>query len=578
MPMPIDLPAESWRPTMAGSHYAVSSGHALATAAAMRVLDRGGNAIDAGVTAAMALAVLQPDIVSFAGVAPTLIYLKEEERVISLAGLGYWPAATDLDRLKAEGDGRIPDGILRQIVPAAPATHIEALRRYGTLSFEEAATPAFELARDGFYLYPTLRDLLEKRGADLDRYAENAAIFRPGGHTPALGSRLRQVNLSRTISRMIDAERHATGDRDQKLRAAHDCFYTGSIARDIAQFHELHGGFMTRQDLAGFEVPVEDSISCRYGRFEVHSCDVWCQGIVMLEALKILEGFDLTALKHNSTAYLHLVTEALNLAFADREAYIGDPKFVEVPTDELLSEDYAARQRSRIDPTRTAGGMPAAGRLAGVNGRRRQGPAPDHGNTLASADTIYAGVIDSHGNGYSATLSDTMYDTPMIDGLGFAVSSRGAQSRLEPGHPSLAGAGRRPRLTPTPGLALRDGQLSMVWGTPGGDVQCQAMLQVFLNLTTFGMQVQEALEAPRIGTFNFPDSFAPNNYYPGRLCVEQRIPEETINALRQLGYDVQVWSDIAWAAGAVCAVMLDPKNQLVLAGADPRRAAYAAAW
>src|SRR5687767_6392175 len=189
----------SWRPTVAGSHYAVSSGHYLATAAAMRVLDAGGNAVDAGVTATMALSVLQPDVVSFAGVAPTLVYLKAENRVISLAGLGYWPAATDVARLAAEGGKSVPQGILRQVIPASPATHVEALRRFGTLSFEQAITPAYQLARNGFAMYPELRDSLEIHGAEIDRFAENAATFRPNGRTPEVGSRLRQPNLARTF-------------------------------------------------------------------------------------------------------------------------------------------------------------------------------------------------------------------------------------------------------------------------------------------------------------------------------------------------------------------------------------------
>ena len=337
----------AWRPTIAGSHYAASCGHYLATAAAMRALDAGGNAVDAGVTAAIALTVLQPDVVSFAGVLPTLVYMKSENTVVSLEGLGYWPASTDLARLKAEGGDAVPEGILRQIVPAAPATHVEALRRFGTISYEQAATPALQLARDGYYMYPILRDSIELHAAGIDRYAENKSIFRPGGKTPAVGARFKQENLARTIGRMIEAERHAAGDRKAKLRAVHDCFYKGSIAEDIAAFHKTHRGFLTREDLAGFEVPVEKSISTTYNGIEVHACDVWCQGIVLLETLKTLEGIDLRSLGHNTPKYLHVLAQALDLSFSDREAYVGDPKFMKVPTTQLLSAEYAARQRAR---------------------------------------------------------------------------------------------------------------------------------------------------------------------------------------------------------------------------------------
>lgn len=572
-----DFDAVSWRPTVAGRRHAVATGHYLGTLAAQRVLDGGGNAIDAGVTAAMALAVLQPDLVSFAGVAPTLIYLKGEERVVSLAGLGYWPAATDVERLRSAGQGTIPEGILRTVLPAAPATHVEALRRWGTISFEQAVTPAYELARDGFYLYPLLRYGIEHNAARYDRYPENRSIFRPGGSTPPVGALLRQENLARTLYRLISAERETRGDRDMKLQAVHDCFYRGSIARDIAAFHAREGGFLSREDLAGFRVPVEASIACDYKSYTVHSCDVWCQGIALLEALKILEGIDLAALGLNSPAYIHTVAEALNLVFADREAYVGDPKFINVPVAHLLSDDYAALQRRRIRHDAAFGRMPEPGKLGAMSAFAYSAPV-SRGKVPAPADTIYAGVADRFGNVYSATLSDTSYDNPMIPGMGLSISSRGSQSRLEPEHPSCAAPGKRPRLTPSPALAFREGRFFMAFGTPGGDIQSQAMLQVFLNVTEFGLQVQQAIEAPRFGTFSFPNSFAPHTYLPGRLCVENRIAASTLAELRALGHDIEPWGAAVWTAGAVCAIRRDGDTGLLHAGADPRREAYAAAW
>src|SRR5436190_10107963 len=227
----------SLRPTVMGRH-AVSTGHYLATLAAMRVLDAGGNAVDAGVTAAMALAVVQPDIVSFAGVAPTLVYMEKEGRVVSLAGLGYWPAATDLARLIAAGDGKsIPEGLLRTVMPAAPATHIEALRRYGTISFEQAATPAMELAREGFAVYPFLANSIGDAVEKYRRWPENARIFLPGGRAPHVGERFVQADLARSIAGMIEAERAARGDRDKRLRAAHEFFYGGPIAQAVLDYH-----------------------------------------------------------------------------------------------------------------------------------------------------------------------------------------------------------------------------------------------------------------------------------------------------------------------------------------------------
>lgn len=576
-----EQPRDSWRPTMVGRQYAVASGHYLATEAATRILDRGGNAIDAGVCACMALAVLQPNVVSFAGVAPTLIYLREEDRVVSLEGLGYWPAATDIDRLIAEGGEIVPEGILRTVMPAAPATHIEALRRYGTISFEEAATPAMELARDGFPMYPLLALNIEAVKDGFDRYPENARIMRPGAHTPAVGTLFRQEDLGRTIARMIEAEKSARGDRDKKLRAAHDYFYRGPVAEAVADYHARHGGFVTREDLAGFEVPVADSIHCTYKDLEVHTCDVWCQGIVMLEALKILEGIDLKALGHNSVEYVHMVSQALGLAFADREAYLGDPKFVDVPTAELLSDGYGAIQRARIDPQQAFKEMAAPGNPRGA-GFKMRAPVLKAGKPKTPMalpqDTIYGCAVDRFGNAYSCTPSDNQNDTPIIPGTGMAISSRGNQSRLIKGHPSEVKAGKRPRLTPSPAVALRDGKLFMAFGTPGGDIQKQAMLQVLLNVYEFGMPVQAALEKPRFANYNFPNSFAPHSYYPGRLCAEKPIADKLGEALRKLGHQLEVWPQNAPTAGGVCAIMKDAATGFLHAGADCRREGSAQAW
>jgi gamma-glutamyltranspeptidase/glutathione hydrolase len=573
----------SFRPTLVGNRYAVATGHYLATAAAMRVLDAGGNAVDAGVTAAMALAVLQPDIVSFAGVAPTLIYLKDARRVVAFSGVGHWPAAVDVERLRVEGAGNVPVGLLRTVVPVAPALHIEALRRYGTISFEDAARPAMELARDGYAMYPMLRHTIESYAAAYDSFPENARIFRPGGRTPKLGERFVQADLGRSIAGMIDAARNARGDRVAKLRAAHDYFYRGPIAEAIHGYHVEHGGFLRKADLASYEAKLEDTIACDYRGLTVHACDTWCQGISLLEALKILEGTGFTGLGHNSPAYIHAVTSALDLAFADREAYVGDPAFVRVPTRGLLSESYAALQRARIDGGRAFGAMPAPGDPWPHQGERssaaKAATAPaSAGPVPAPLDTIYACVVDRWGNAYSVTPSDNSHDIPIVPGTGLAVSGRGSQGRLTPGHPAEVRPGKRPRLTPTPGLALRDGELYLAFGTPGGDIQCQSMLQVLVNIAEFGMPVQQAIESPRFGSFNFPNSFSPHRYLPGRLCLEAGVGDGAARGLATLGHDVETWPQFSWQAGAVCAILRDPGTGLLHAGADPRREAYAAAW
>lgn len=561
-----------------GKHYAIACGHYLGAAAAARVLERGGNAVDAGVSAAMALAIVQPDIVSFSGVAPTLVYRRDDRSVHALAGLGYWPAASDVERLRSEGMGAIPEGLLRTVVPAAPATHIQALLRFGTISFEEAARPAFELARDGFAAYPAFVRHLEKYRDKYSRWPSTAALYLPDGVPPRVGQIFRQEQLSRSIADMVQAERRAGGNRGAKLRAVHDYYYKGPIADAIDAFHRKERGFITKADLADFSVPIEPSIKVRYKGYELHVCGAWCQGITLLQAAKILEGFDLGSLGHNSSAYAHHFTEAFELAFADRDAYVGDPRFVDVPVAGLLSDGYATTQRGRIDRDRTLGTMPKPGRPEGATREPFVSRLADFPRLVpgAAPDTIYCCVVDARCNCYSATLSDNARDTVVIPELGGTISSRGSQSRLEHGHPSCVAPGKRPRLTPSPAIALRDGDLYLGFGTPGGDVQTQAMLQVFLNIAEFGMSVQEAVERPRFGTFTFPGSFSP--FAVGNLNLEDRFPATTFDELRRLGHTVDTWADVAQAAGAVCAVMRDPDTGWLHAGADPRREAYAIAW
>ncbi|SFM92353.1 gamma-glutamyltransferase family protein [Variovorax sp. OV329] len=570
--------ATSYRPTLFGRQFGIATGHYLASLAASRILDAGGNAIDAGVAASMALAVLQPDIVSFAGVAPTLIYHAKSDQLVSLAGLGWWPAATDVHRLRAVGGKCVPEGVLRQVLPAAPATHIEALKRFGTISFAKAAQPALELARDGFAVFPLLAASLSGDAASYARWPSSAAIFLPGGTAPQVGDRFVQCDLARSIAGMIDAEQAAARrGRSAGLQAAHDYFYKGPIARQIASFHAQEGGFMTADDLSRFEVPVEAPISTTFGGYQIHMGDVWCQGVSLLQAFNILEQAQIGPMAHNSAEYLHLVLESFNLAFADREAYVGDPRFVKVPTTGLLSKAYARGQASRIERSRAFGRMPLPGRPDATVAPWIADSAPVR-EAAPARDTIYCAVMDAEGNAYSATLSDTSHDVPVIPGTGLVISSRGSQSRLDPGHPAEVQPGKRPRLTPAPALAMSEGRPFMAFGTPGGDVQMQAMLQVFLNATHFGMPLQRAIEEPRAWSVNFPSSFVPHAYVPGGVCAEGNLPAETLARLRDMGHSVDVWPVLPPPGGGVCAVMRDAQTGMLQAGADPRRECYALAW
>lgn len=564
------------RPTIAGSSHVASAGHYLAAHAAFAILEAGGNAIDAGVAGGIALGVLQSDIVNVAGVAPILVRPAGEDRVWSVAGLGGWPRALDPAFFQRHHGGQIPHGILRTVVPAAPAAWIATLARWGTMRFGDVAAAAIRFAGEGFAMYPLMAEMIANNQAGYARWPSSAAIYLPGGAPPRVGDRFIQADLARTLRYMADEERAAGGCRADGLRAARDAFYTGDIAAQILAYHRAHGGLLAAEDLATFEPEIEPAVKTHFRGIDVHACPGWCQGPVVPMMLNLVDGLDLSGMGHNSPAYVHAVTEAMKLAFADREAWFGDPRFVDVPMERLLSPAYAQERRALIHSDKAWPGMPPSGRVGATM------PGADAGPPAPPLDTSYICVIDRHGNVFSATPSDVSSDTPVIPGTGLCPSSRGSQGWADPAHPSGVAPGKRPRLTPNPALAIgREGPhagMVMPFGTPGGDVQAQAMLQTFLNIVVFGMDPQEAVEAPRFATNSFPDSFEPHRYQPGWLNLEGRFPRATGDALAALGHDVHWWDDFVWRAGAMCVVKRDPATGFLLGAADPRRPCYALGW
>jgi gamma-glutamyltranspeptidase/glutathione hydrolase len=326
--------------------------------------------------------------------------------------------------------------------------------------------------------------------------------------------------------------------------------------------------------MAAYRAEVGPGRRTRFGAYEVVACDFWCQGPALLQMLNLLDGIDLARLGHNSPAYLHRLLETVKLAFADRDAFYGDPKFVRVPAERLLSKAYAEARRGLIGE-RAWKEMPPAGDAATAPLRDRR-VLPLAGGSDDALDTSYVAVIDEEGNGFSATPSDPNVDSPAVPGVGCVVSPRGSQGWLDPAHASVVAPGKRPRLTPAPAMAFKGGVILMPFGTPGGDVQQQAMLQVFLNATVFGMPLQQAIEAPRLASRSFPDSFWPHAYAPGKAEAERRIPRETRDALAAMGHEMAEWPEWEWRAGAVCAVMAGPEGTR-WGGADPRRGAQAIA-
>lgn len=562
--------ADSLRPTITGRSHAVASGHPLATEAAFAILEAGGNATDAGVAAGLCLAVVHSEMVNLAGVAPIMVFDAASRKAHAISGVGTWPARADVEVFRRDHGGAIPEGVLRTVVPAAPDAWITALRRFGTMSFAAVAERAIEHAREGFLISRFTSHMIELYAAQYARWPSNAAIYLPGGNGPKPHSLFRQQDLARTLETMVAAERTASpAGRDAGLQAARDAFYRGEIADRIVAFQREQRGWLDRSDMEGFSVDVEDTVAVPYAGTIVHACRPWCQGPTLLLMLNMIEAAGVVDHEHNSADYLHAIVEIIKLAFADRHACLGDPRFVDVPLDAFISAAYAADRIKAMSPRTAIAGIPSSG-LAPTPPSRGGGPA-----RTAIPDTSCVTVVDSQGNAFSATPSDVSFDAPVVPGLGIVASTRGSQSWTAPGHPSVVAPGRRPRLTPSPGLLVGPDGRVMPFATPGGDVQLQALVQVLINLLDFGMEHQAAVESPRLASYGFEDSFEPHSAQPGLVNAEARIPAATLAELSRRGHRVEAWPELTWRAGAICLVDACLPSRTLFAAADPRRASYA---
>ncbi|NKE48147.1 gamma-glutamyltransferase family protein [Roseomonas frigidaquae] len=562
------------RETVSGTRHAVSAGHYLASAAGFAVLQAGGNAVDAGCAAGLALGVLHPDLVSVAGVAP-IILRTASGQVETIAGVGPWPAATDARYFQREHGGKMPAGVLRTVVPAAPCAWITALQRHGTKGFGEIAEHAIRFAAEGFSVYPLLAENLANHAAEYRRWSQNAAIYLPNDKPPEEGALFIQADLAATLRFMGDEERAARArgaDRVAGLEAARDAFYRGDIARRMVDFMQGEGGWLSRDDLAAFRCPVLPPAGVTWRGQQVFTGGAWCQGPTLLQALRMADRAGLADLPHNSADYLHLLAEVLKIAFADREHHLGDPDFVDVPLDALLSDAHIAARVAQIDLARAHPGMmaPLIGTGRGVPEASAAAAPP------VEAGTSYVAVVDRWGGAFSSAPSDASWSSPVVPGLGFVPSNRGSQNRTDPAHPAGLAPGKRPRLTPMPALAVGADGGVMPFGSPGNDVQPQALLQVLMNLFVHGMSAQAAVEAPRVASYAFPGTSAPHDHFPARLAVESRIPEAVREALAARGHDIRLWPERTWLAGCVELVRKAPGG-LLSAAADPRRPAAAIA-
>lgn len=576
------------RPEITGSTGIVAAGRHYSVSAGVRMLAQGGNAIDAGVATVFAAAVTEISHFGFGGESPTIIYDAKRREVVVINGQGPAPkaATAEMFRSKGEVDGNGPRAAT---VPAVLDAMSLALATYGTMSLGQVMQPAIELA-DGFPMYSFLQRYLVSERKNCEPYEPTMKTYYPDGRTAETGEIFRQPNLARTLRAIVQAEQSnlaKTHDRVAAIKAARDAFYKGEIGRRIAAATQAAGGIMTAEDLASYEGRIEKAATTNFRGFDVYKCGPWDQGPVLLQTLNLLEGFDLAEMGHDSTEYIHTVTESIKLAYDDRDAYYGDPDFAKVPMRGLLSKEYAAERRKLIDrhaanlvhhpgdPWKfegTAMIQPFAP-PAPVSPRETPQPPREYG------DTTCVNVVDKEGNLFSSTPSSGwLLGGAFVAGdTGVPMSNRMQAFSLDPKSPNVLQGGKRPRTTLTPTVVLKDGKPFLAISTPGGDSQDQQILNVLLNIFVFNMSIQEAIEAPRINSNHMASTFGNHADQPGMLEVEDRVAPGVIEALRAKGHKMTVRSAYGMSTG-VTAVGADPKTGTLRGGADVRRERYVFGW
>jgi gamma-glutamyltranspeptidase/glutathione hydrolase len=582
------------RPVVRGTRGAVAAGTPLVTESAMRVFHGKGNAVDAGVAALFAGSVTEFSHFGFGGESPILIRTAEG-KVFCISGIGTAPKLMTRDffvnrrtspaleqesQRRGRSSGPIPSyGLLPALVPGMVDAGLLALREFGTKSFEETIQPAIELA-DGFPIDRMRSRSIAEAVHFLKRFPTSQGVFLPRGQAPAPGEIFRQPDLARTLRSMVTAEQkaHAKGaNREKAIDAVRDYFYRGEIARKIGRFVEENGGLLRYEDFANFRLEVEEPVSTDYRGYTVYKGGFWTQGGVMIEALNILEGYDLQALGWNSAEYIHRMTEALKLAYADRDTYYADPKFVDVPA-ELLTKSYAAQRRAQIDLRRSSASFRPGefGKSSPPHPAYYIGQLRPLTDALASHDTTCINLIDSDGVMFSATPSGAWMPSVIAGDTGIPLTQRAQSFLLIPNHPNVVEPGKRPRITLSPTLVTKNGQPFSVLSTPGGDQQDQALLQVLLAMIEFGFNPQAAVEAPRFQTRHLVSSFDDHAMDPNLLLLDERIPDDELLLLESWGHQIERRG--RWRSGSAPTALRVRPNGVMEAGADPYGFRYAEAW
>jgi gamma-glutamyltranspeptidase / glutathione hydrolase len=592
------VPRAADRPTVAGPNGAVSAGHPLTSAAAFEVLLKGGNAFDAGVAAMLVGGVVEQDLYSLGGEGLVLVYPQRERKVTSIVGQGWAPKGATIDWYTSRGKNLNGIGLDPAVVPGVLHAALTVLERWGTMTFEQVSVRAVEYAERGFPLRPRTASAIDSNRKFIDAWPDNKRTWvKPDGTPYKAGDTIKLPDLARTLSSMVDAERKARKKgRVAGITAARDLFYKGEIARQMVAFLKEHEAPWELDDFSEYFAKVEPPAMTSYRGYDVYKQSFGSQGPVLLEALNILEQFDLKSMKRNSGPYLHTLVEALKLAYADRDSYYADQAFVQSPVEGLLSKDYAKQRAKQIDAQHASKGYLAGDPLrfdsrikswnywiANLPNATEQQDAPEEDLTAGvTKDTTHISVIDREGNVFDSTPSGAWLPTsPILGKTGIAMSVRGESFWLDSSRAAQLRPRSRPRYTLTPTIVLHNGQPFLAIGTPGGDNQEQTILQAFLNIVEFWPEwypnLHEAFRWPRVQTLHFYGSFWPHPAGFNKLNVESDMPEAIYEELKAKGHDV---SKIAPASIPSCAtaVLVDPASGNRLAGADPRRDCYAMAY
>jgi len=578
-----DFEQPAMRPAR-GTKGAVACGSEYAAEAGMRIYFHGGNAVDAGVATMFAASVSEFSHFGLGGEAPILIRTKAG-KIFAIAGVGTMPKMATAeffrDRRPKPGEiltmepgglkGIIPvAGIMPALVPSMVDAGLVALRDFGSKSFAEEIQPAIELA-DGLPIDEMRAGSIARSRRFFELWPDSKNTFLPDGQVPMPGEIFRQPNLAKTLRAMAAAEKKALASgasRVAAIDAVRDFFYRGDIAHRIDTFMRANDGLLRYEDMAAFKLEPEEPVSTDYHGYKVYKPGFWSQGPAMIEALNILEGYDLRSLGANSTEYIHKLVEALKLAYADRDTYYGDPKFNHIPTDVLLSKTYAAERRKQIGHNASLDFVPGT-----INGKQGQHPTEMEiartkiDDELMASDTTCVDAIDKDGMVFSATPSGSWLPSVIAGDTGIPLTERAQQFILVEGSPNELAGGKRPRVTLSPTIVTEQGKPFLALSTPGGDNQEQSLIQLLFNVVEFGMNAQAAIEAPRFQTRHLVSSFDNHAWNRGDLLLDERIPAATGAELSARGHRVGTRS--RWSSGAAPVMVHIMPDGVIEAGADP---------